>query len=100
MHDKRVLPILYKPLACMAHSSCNIPVGDFVDRGAWGLEVLILLACWKLAYPKHVTILRGNHECTTCTHMYGFRTEVLSKYGPKNFKVGFSACRQYLSVAG
>lgn len=62
-------------------------VGDFVDRGAWGLEVLTVLACWKLVYPAQVTILRGNHECTTCTHMYGFRGEVLAKYGPKDFKV-------------
>lgn len=72
--------------------------GDFVDRGAWGLEVLILLACWKLAYPKHVTILRGNHECTTCTHMYGFRTEVLSKYGPKNFKDVFKVCKKVFAA--
>lgn len=61
--------------------------GDFVDRGAWGLEVLMVLACWKLVYPEQVVILRGNHECTTCTHMYGFRGEVLAKYGPKHFKV-------------
>lgn len=72
--------------------------GDFVDRGAWGLEVLTLLACWKLAYPKHVTILRGNHECTTCTHMYGFRTEVLSKYGPKNFKDVFKVCKKVFAA--
>ena len=64
-------------------------IGDFVDRGAWGLEVLVLLACWKLVHPKQVTILRGNHECTTCTHMYGFRSEVLAKYGPKAFQVQF-----------
>ena len=64
-----------------------VHVGDFVDRGAWGLEVLIVLACWKLVCPSQVVILRGNHECTTCTHMYGFRGEVLAKYGPKHFKV-------------
>lgn len=72
--------------------------GDFVDRGAWGLEVLILLACWKLAYPKEVMILRGNHECTTCTHMYGFRTEVLAKYGPKNFKDVFRTCKKVFAA--
>lgn len=75
----------------VSHISCWIitcvHVGDFVDRGAWGLEVLIVLACWKLVYPSQVVILRGNHECTTCTHMYGFRGEVLAKYGPKHFKV-------------
>lgn len=73
-----------------------VHVGDFVDRGAWGLEVLIVLACWKLVCPSKVVILRGNHECTTCTHMYGFRGEVLAKYGPKHFKVMISWSRLVL----
>jgi serine/threonine-protein phosphatase 5 len=33
--------------------------GDFVDRGAWGVEVLAVLMAWKLAHPKHVFLLRG-----------------------------------------
>lgn len=73
---------------CCTAELASMSVGDFVDRGAWGLEVLLLLACWKLVYPKQVIILRGNHECTTCTHMYGFRSEVLAKYGQKAFQVG------------
>lgn len=55
--------------------------GDFVDRGAWGLEVLVFLAALKLALPDRVILLRGNHESSTCTQLYGFRTEVLRKYG-------------------
>ncbi len=55
--------------------------GDFVDRGAWGLEVLAVLAGWKLAAPGAVTLLRGNHESATCTAMYGFRAELAAKYG-------------------
>ena len=47
-----------------------------MDRGAWGLEVLILLAAWKLAMPQYVTLLRGNHESTTCTRLYGFHAEM------------------------
>ncbi|KAL3157028.1 hypothetical protein ABBQ38_001277 [Trebouxia sp. C0009 RCD-2024] len=72
--------------------------GDFVDRGAWGLEVLMVLACWKLVYPAQVVILRGNHECTTCTHMYGFRGEVLAKYGPKHFKDVFKVCKKLFAA--
>ena len=55
--------------------------GDFVDRGAWGLETLAVLAAWKLAAPGAVTLLRGNHESATCTAMYGFRAELVAKYG-------------------
>lgn len=75
------------PWSVCVNANALLISGDFVDRGAWGLEVLVVLACWKLVHPKHVIVLRGNHECTTCTHMYGFRAEVLAKYGPKAFKV-------------
>ncbi len=54
-----------------------------MDRGAWGLEVLLLLAALKLAAPARVTLLRGNHESSTCTQLYGFRTELARKYGPE-----------------
>ena len=55
--------------------------GDFVDRGAWGLETLLLLAAWRLAVPEGVVLLRGNHESVACTTVYGFLGEALAKYG-------------------
>jgi serine/threonine-protein phosphatase 5 len=33
--------------------------GDYVDRGAWGVETLLLLAAWKWALPHNVYLLRG-----------------------------------------
>jgi len=33
--------------------------GDYVDRGAWGIELLSLLLAMKLAFPTHVYLLRG-----------------------------------------
>lgn len=32
--------------------------GDYVDRGAWGLEVVLLLAALKIAAPSRVVLLR------------------------------------------
>jgi len=55
--------------------------GDFVDRGAWGLETVLLLAAWRLAVPEGVVLLRGNHESVACTTVYGFLGEALAKYG-------------------
>ena len=49
---------------CGAPSPTNILVfnGDFVDRGHNGIEVLASLALLKLADPRSVLLLRGNHE--------------------------------------
>ncbi|KAM5578558.1 hypothetical protein ABKV19_008728 [Rosa sericea] len=54
--------------------------GDYVDRGAWGLETFLILLAWKVLMPKSVYLLRGNHESKYCTFVYGFEKEVLVKY--------------------
>ena len=53
-----------------------------MDRGAWGLELLMLLLALKLLNPWQVFLLRGNHESSTCTRFYGFKGEVDAKYSP------------------
>ncbi|KAK9995087.1 hypothetical protein SO802_024790 [Lithocarpus litseifolius] len=61
--------------------------GDFVDRGAWGLETFLLLLAWKVFMPDRVFFLRGNHESKFCTSIYGFMMEVLTKYGDNGKQV-------------
>nr|XP_023922986.1 serine/threonine-protein phosphatase 7-like isoform X2 [Quercus suber] len=55
--------------------------GNYVDRGAWGLEVFLLLLAWKVLMPHRVYLLRGNHESKECTLAYGFEKEVTTKFG-------------------
>jgi len=55
--------------------------GDFVDRGDHSLEVLVTLLILKLANPRNVYLLRGNHEDSMVASVYGFRDEIRRKYG-------------------
>jgi len=54
--------------------------GDFVDRGSFSVECILTLFGFKLLYPDHFFMARGNHESQTMNQMYGFEGEVKSKY--------------------
>ena len=54
--------------------------GDFVDRGAKGVEVLASLALLKACHPEAVYLLRGNHEDELLSTVYGFKDELSDKY--------------------
>merc|ERR1712002_778971 len=57
--------------------------GDFVDRGSFSVEVILTLFSFKLLYPNHVFMARGNHESVNMNQMYGFEGEVKEKYTSK-----------------
>ena len=56
-------------------------LGDYTDRGAYGVEVIYTLLRLKLANPNRVFFVRGNHEDFQLTARYGFLKEVRAKYG-------------------
>ncbi len=56
-------------------------LGDYTDRGAYGIEVLYTLLRLKLANPDHVFLARGNHEEVGLQARYGFLEEGQRKYG-------------------
>jgi serine/threonine-protein phosphatase 5 len=53
--------------------------GDFVDRGSFSLEVIMLFFSFKLCFPLHFHMLRGNHETISMNSVYGFQGEVIAK---------------------
>lgn len=61
-------------------SSKYLFLGDYVDRGDKGAEILMLLCALKLKYPQNIYLIRGNHESGNVTSYYGFRDEILVKF--------------------
>ena len=50
-------------------------LGDYVDRGRWGVETMSLLICLKLRYPNRIHLIRGNHESRRVTQVSGLVPE-------------------------
>ncbi|XP_005533975.1 PREDICTED: protein PPP5D1, partial [Pseudopodoces humilis] len=72
--------------------------GDFVDRGSFSVEVILTLFGFKLLYPDHFHLLRGNHETDNMNQMYGFEGEVKAKYTAQMFAL-FSEVFEWLPLA-
>ncbi|RWS29301.1 serine/threonine-protein phosphatase 5-like protein [Leptotrombidium deliense] len=61
--------------------------GDFVDRGSFSVECILTLFGYKLLYPNHFHMSRGNHESQNMNQMYGFEGEVKSKYSIQMYEL-------------
>jgi hypothetical protein len=56
-------------------------LGDYVDRGLYGAEVMALIMSLYSKNPEQVIPVRGNHEDFTMIESYGFKQELLEKFG-------------------
>jgi hypothetical protein len=55
-------------------------LGDYVDRGKYGSEVIYTLLRLSLANQERVILVRGNHEEDKVCNSYGFKAEVMQKF--------------------
>lgn len=66
-------------------------LGDYVDRGIYSVECMILLLALKSAHPNNIFLLRGNHESRNMTEFFTFREETLEKYDMEVYECFLSA---------
>ena len=55
-------------------------LGDYVDRGQYSIEVLLLLLALKVRFMPQITLLRGNHESRLTAEHFNFRSDCIEKY--------------------
>jgi diadenosine tetraphosphatase ApaH/serine/threonine PP2A family protein phosphatase len=61
--------------------------GDFVDRGDFGVECMLILLALLVSRPDCVYMNRGNHEDFAICSVYGFQAECCEKYDPITFSL-------------
>lgn len=62
-------------------------LGDYVDRGLYGVEVMAYLMAIKLKNLDTVYLLRGNHETREMTTFYNFRDQCLKAYDEEVYEL-------------
>ena len=72
--------------------------GDFVDRGSFSVEIILVLLALKCCYPQSVFLNRGNHETENMNKIYGFEGEVKAKLGMEYMRP-FADCFRAMPLA-
>lgn len=50
-------------------------LGDYVDRGLFSIQTLLLILALKINCPSKIILLRGNHESKQLTTFFNFKNQ-------------------------
>jgi diadenosine tetraphosphatase ApaH/serine/threonine PP2A family protein phosphatase len=74
-------------------------LGDYVDRGAHSVPVIVLLLALLCKHPSTIFLLRGNHEFAHINRVYGFFDEIMSFCNNSDLWGQFQTVFSYLPLA-
>lgn len=81
LKDLQVKGILDNYFRIIPDNAWLVFLGDYVDRGQYGCEVIYTMMRLALANPDRVIAVRGNHEDIRVSSKYGFKNEINHKFG-------------------
>lgn len=61
-------------------------LGNYINRGAYNLEVLAYLLTLKINFENQIVLLRGNHETRQMAEAFQFKKECLEKYDQETYE--------------
>ena len=79
-------------------SSKFLFLGDYVDRGQFSTETIVLVLLLKILYPDNIFIIRGNHEFVSIFQRCGFYEELKNNDHQRLIEV-FTYCFSYMPLA-